>query len=163
MGLFGKNLKFALRQLVRNPGFAVMVILTLALAIGANTAIFSIVNALMIRSLPYADPERIGALFERIPGAKPYGGRASIDGERWELLRDQVPALISAVAGGVSGVNLQAGQRVEYLHAGRISPALSGCAGNSALDRAQLHGDRGSAAGGQERHLELPAVAQHVQ
>jgi macrolide transport system ATP-binding/permease protein len=121
MGLFGQNLKFALRQLVRNPGFTVTVILTLALSIGANTAIFSIVNALMIRSLPYVDPARIGAIFERNPGARPYDGRASIDGERWELLRDEVPALISAVSGGVSGVNLQAGQRVEYLHAGRIS------------------------------------------
>jgi predicted permease len=121
MGLFGQNLKFALRQLVRNPGFTVTVILTLALSIGANTAIFSIVNALMIRSLPYVDPERIGAIFERIPGARPHDGRASIDGERWELLRDEVPALISALSGGVSGVNLRAGQRVEYLHAGRIS------------------------------------------
>ena len=121
MGLFGENLKFALRQLVRNPGFTVTVILTLALSIGANTAMFSIVNALMIRSLPYVDPERIGAVFERIPGTRPFDGRASIDGQRWELLRDQVPALISAVSGGVSGVNLQAGQRVQYLHAGRIS------------------------------------------
>ena len=121
MGLFGQNLKFALRQLVRNPGFTVTVILTLALSIGANTAIFSIVNALMIRTLPYVDPERIGAVFERVGGARPYDERTEIDGERWELLRDQVPALTAAVSGGVSGVNLQAGPRIEYLHAGRIS------------------------------------------
>ena len=121
MGLFGQNLKFALRQLVRNPGFTVTVILTLALSIGANTAIFSIVNALMIRTLPYVDPERLGAVFERVGGARPYDERTEIDGERWELLRDQVPALTAAVSGGVSGVNLQAGPRIEYLHAGRIS------------------------------------------
>jgi hypothetical protein len=122
MGMFQQNLKFALRQLLRNPGFTITVILTLALSIGANTAIFSIVNALMIKSLPYVHPERMGAIFERINGAEPYDGRASIDGEQWELLRDDVPALTSAVTSGIaSGVNLQAGQHVQYLHAGRIS------------------------------------------
>ena len=46
MAAFGQNLKFAARQLLRNPGFTVIRIFTLALSIGANTAIFSIVNAL---------------------------------------------------------------------------------------------------------------------
>ena len=121
MGMFRQNLKFALRQLLRNPGFTITVILTLALSIGANTAIFSIVNALMLKSLPYVHPERMGAIFQRINGAQPHDGRASIDGEQWELLRDKVPALTSAVASGISGVNLKAGQHVQYLHAGRIS------------------------------------------
>ncbi|HEY1901095.1 MAG TPA: ABC transporter permease [Terracidiphilus sp.] len=122
MRMFRQNLKFALRQLLRNPGFTVTVILTLALSIGANTAIFSIVNALMLKSLPYPHPERMGAIFERINGAEPYDGRTWIDGEQWELLRDNVPSLILAISSGIaSGVNLQAGQRVQYLHAGRIS------------------------------------------
>ena len=56
MGTLGQNLRFAIRQLRRNPGFTVTVILTLALSIGANTAIFSIVNALMLKSLPYSRP-----------------------------------------------------------------------------------------------------------
>jgi hypothetical protein len=57
MGVFAQNLKFAVRQLRRNPGFTATVIFTLALAIGANTAIFSIVDALILKSLPYAQPE----------------------------------------------------------------------------------------------------------
>lgn len=121
MGMFRQNLKFALRQLLRNPGFTITVILTLSLSIGANTAIFSIVNALMIKSLPYVHPERMGAIFENINGAQPHDGSISIDGEQWELLRDNVPALTSAISGGISGVNLKAGQHVQYLHAGRIS------------------------------------------
>jgi predicted permease len=119
---FRQNLKFAMRQLLRNPGFTATVIFTLALSIGANTAIFSIVNALMLKSLPYPHPERMGAIFARIQGAEPYDGRTWIDGEQWELLRDEVPSLVSAVSSGMaSGVNLQAGERVQYLHAGRIS------------------------------------------
>jgi len=116
------DLRFALRQLVRSPGFTVTVIITLALAIGANTAIFSIVNALMLKSLPYPHPERMGAIFARITGGDPFNGRTWIDGSQWEALRDNVPSLVAAVSGGTAaGVNLQAGQRVQYLHAGRIS------------------------------------------
>ena len=116
-----QNLHYALRQLRRNPGFTLTVIFTLALSIGANTAIFSIVNALMLKSLPYAHPERMGAIFARAVGPLSFDERIDFDGEQWELLRDNVPALISAVAGGTSGVNLQAGQHVQYVHEGRIS------------------------------------------
>ena len=122
MGTFAQNLKFSVRQLRRNPGFTATVIFTLALAIGANTAIFSIVNALMLKSLPYAHPERMGTIFTRVTGAAPDDTRYDIDGEQWELLRDNVPALLSAVSSDASsGVNLRAGERIEYLHAARIS------------------------------------------
>lgn len=121
MSIFWQNLRFAIRQLLRNLGFTASVIFTLALSIGANTAIFSIVNALMLKSLPYVQPERMGAIFAHIQGTDPYDGRIYITGEQWELLRENVPALISAIAGGTSGVNLQAGERVQYLHAGRVS------------------------------------------
>lgn len=116
-----QHLKFAARQLWRNPGFTLTVIITLALSIGANTAIFSLVNSLILKSLPYSHPEQMGTIFARVTGANPSDQLAGIDGERWELLRDNVPALISAVSGGTSGVNLKAGPRVEYVHAGRIS------------------------------------------
>ena len=68
MDAFAQNLKFAARQLLRNSGFTVTVILTLALSIGANTAIFSLVNALMLTSLPYSHPERMGTIYTRIAG-----------------------------------------------------------------------------------------------
>ncbi len=122
MGMLGQNLKFAVRQLLRNPGFTAAVVFTLALSIGANTAIFSIVNALLLKSLPYPQPDRMGAIFAHIEGSDPYDGSIWIDGEQWELLRDNVPALVSAVTSTlVAGVNLQAGERVQYLHAGRVS------------------------------------------
>jgi macrolide transport system ATP-binding/permease protein len=122
MGTIRQDLRFAIRQLTHSPGFTGTVILTLALAIGANTAIFSIVNALLLKSLPYDRPERIGTIFMRIEGPEPYEGHHWIDGEQWELLRDSVPSLISAVSsGGTSGVNLEAERQVQYVHQGRIS------------------------------------------
>jgi len=119
---FWANIKYALRQLRRDPGFTVTVIFTLALSIGANTAIFSIVNALMLKSLPYPHPERMGTIFTRVSGLMSWEERHKVNYEQWALLRDDVPALISAVSSQrTSGVNLQAGSHVQYLQAGRIS------------------------------------------
>jgi predicted permease len=117
-----QDLRFAARILRKNPGFTVTVALMLALSIGANTAIFSLVNALLLKNLPYPHPERLGAVYARTTGPDSYDMRRNIDGEQWELLRDNVPSLFSAVSGGrTSGVNLQAASQSQYLHAGRVS------------------------------------------
>ena len=58
------NFRLALRQLIKNPAFSAVAIVTLALGIGANTAIFSIVNAVLLRPLPYPDADRIMVLNE---------------------------------------------------------------------------------------------------
>jgi macrolide transport system ATP-binding/permease protein len=116
-----QHLGLAARPLRRSPGFTATVMITLALAIGVNTAIFSLVNALMLKSLPYPDPERMGTVYARESGANSSDYPISLDGEKWELLRDNVPTLISALSGGASGINLHAGSHVEYVQDGRIS------------------------------------------
>jgi putative ABC transport system permease protein len=60
-----QDVRFAVRSLVKRPSFTVMVIGTLTLAIGANTAIFSLVNALLLRPLPYEAPDQLAVLYER--------------------------------------------------------------------------------------------------
>ena len=59
MHSFRQNLRFAIRQLAKTPGLAVICVLTLALGIGANTAVFSVMNAVLLRSLPVSDPSRV--------------------------------------------------------------------------------------------------------
>src|SRR5215831_16148910 len=104
MNLWGQNLSYSIRQLWRNPGFTATVMVTLALSIGANTAIFSFVNALLLNRLPYPHPERLGTIYTSISGSTASSDeRHHVNGEQWELLRDNVPALISAVSGGISG------------------------------------------------------------
>src|SRR5438874_5855172 len=64
------DLKFAFRQLLKNPGFTAVAALTLALGIGANTAISSVVNVVLLRALPFLDPDRLAVIWADTRGLK---------------------------------------------------------------------------------------------
>ncbi len=74
MDAFRQNLVYAIRQVNRAPGFAAVAILTLGLAIGANTAIFSIVDSILLQPLPYEDSAELVRLVENVPAEESFSG-----------------------------------------------------------------------------------------
>jgi predicted permease len=117
-----RDLRYAFRQLRRNPGFTATVLLTLSVAIGANTAVFSMVNALLLRPLPYSEPERLASVMRNYSSGAGFDTEDDQNGQTWELVRDNVPAVQAAVCfDGASGVNLQAQTTAHYVHQQRVS------------------------------------------
>src|SRR5918994_7014172 len=64
-----QDLRFGVRMLWKRPGFTAVAVVTLALGIGANSAIFSVVNGLLLRPLPFAESERLAIVWTHSPGA----------------------------------------------------------------------------------------------
>ncbi len=124
-----QDLRFAVRQLWIAPSFCTAVILTLALGIGVNTAVFSLLDAFLLKKLPYPKPERAGALVLHQQGVNPKTGKPSVneddsfDGATWALLKQNVDALNFASYGGMtSGVNLKSDSgAVRYVLGSRVS------------------------------------------
>jgi predicted permease len=123
--------RFAFPQFTKSPGFAIAVVLTLALGIGVNTAVFSMVDGFLLRSLPYRQPERVGALILHTEGVSPRSGKAFSDDddshteETWKVVKDNLHSVTLASWGGSDGVNLQtdaaSGEGVHYVHESRVS------------------------------------------
>lgn len=113
-----QDVRYGLRMLVKNPGFTAVAVLTLALGGGANTAIFSVVNAVLLRPLPYPEPERLVYLgWERKSGS----GTPSTAAE-FEFFRDH-NSVFHAISGyrGSGDLQLETGKGSEWVRAIRVS------------------------------------------
>jgi len=110
-----RDLRFAFRQFTKSPGFALAVILTLALGIGVNTAVFSMVDGFLLRSLPFQQPDKIAALIFHNQGVSVARGEFftedddSHDGETWQAAKEVVQSVSLAAWGATGGINLQTG------------------------------------------------------
>ena len=160
---FGQDVRYALRQLKRSPGFAITAILTLALGIGANTAIFTLAHSVLLRKLPVTDPEslyRIGdgndcCISGGMPKDQVYSDFST---DAYHALRDNLPEfeqLAATPAGGGNGPSLakRAGTNevARYVRSSYVS-------GNY-FELFQLHAQQGRLISPNDDHEGAPPVA----
>ena len=120
MSGFAQDFRYAVRGLIKTPGFTAVATITLALGIGANTAVFSVLNAVLLRPLPYRSPEQLAMLWTEIPTQGLREGRSTyLNVEQWRLQSKSFADMavldpVSATLAGVDGV--------EQIGVSRISP-----------------------------------------
>ena len=114
-----QDLRYAGRMLLKNPGFTVVAVMIMALGIGANTAMFSVVNAVLLKPLAFADPDRIvtlGSLWKGQPG---HGNVSAPDFHDWH---DQSTAFECMAYYDDGDVAVAAGPVAEYAHVAEVTP-----------------------------------------
>ncbi len=118
------DLRYAFRTVRRNPGFSLIAIATLAFGIGANTAIFSVFDGILLRPLGYGDENRLVAIHEVVPRFAKFGPRLPVNAMHFLEWRKSVKAFEQlAMIGGMS-VNLTGSGEPERLPAARVSASL---------------------------------------
>jgi predicted permease len=124
LDVLSRDTRYALRILRRSPLFAISSIFILAIVIGANGAVFGLVDAVLVRQLPYPEPDRLAAVALGVPGQLKVSLQTRHSGVTWELLRDGATALDLAVVGGGAGgqrVNLFARDTARVVTQSRVS------------------------------------------
>jgi len=103
MATLWQDVRYGVRMLFKNPGFTVIAVLALALGIGANTAIFSIVNAVLLRPLPFAEPERLALISSaNLKVGESHGGVSPADFQDWAAQQQSFEAVAALRSGEVN-------------------------------------------------------------
>jgi putative ABC transport system permease protein len=114
-----RNLRYGARMLIKNPGFTIATILTLALSIGANTAIFTVTSALLLRPFPYHDPEQLVSVDPKDPtGTRPTTLM------RYELVRDANKSFESVAVWANDNLNLTGAGEPIQIPVARVTPSF---------------------------------------
>jgi hypothetical protein len=116
------SIRLAFRSLAKTPGFTAVGIITIALAIGANTAVFSLVNALLVRPLPFKAPENLVLLFEKFSGQGldqiPVSAPEYLDWEKQTRSYERIAAF------NFADFNLTGGDMPERISGAVVTPGL---------------------------------------
>jgi putative ABC transport system permease protein len=120
MGAFGRDIGLAVRTLARSPGFTLVAVLTLAVGIGANMAIFSVVNTLLLSPPAHVlEPERVVTLWTSDFSGPPYGASSYPD---YETFREQRDVVVDVAAFGLAPGNLVESDETVRLTLETVSP-----------------------------------------
>jgi putative ABC transport system permease protein len=114
----GRDLRYGLRQVRRNPAFSCVAVLTLALGIGSTTAIFSVVYGVLLRPLPYTDPDRIVAIFEVTSKGRP----SALADPNFDDFRDQSRSFQAIAKYTERVLSVSSASQATRTHVARISP-----------------------------------------
>ena len=117
MQILQQDLRYGARMLAKKPLFTIIAVLTLALGIGANTAIFSVVNAVLLRSLPYHNPDQLIIL----AGATSAGDRDTLSTPEVQDFQAQMRSLEDLAAFQSQSVNLTGGERPDRVRGAYVS------------------------------------------
>jgi putative ABC transport system permease protein len=135
-----QDLRYGLRMLLKNPGFTLVAVVALALGIGANSAIFSVVNSLLLRPLPFEQPERLVQVWETIPQRGRFEVPASFP--NFADWRDQNRVFEQTVAYSGWSFNLTGSAEPERIRSAIVSPAFFSALGiKPILGRTLLPGE----------------------
>ena len=119
MRLLLRDLRFGLRTLAKTPVFTCAVVLTLALGIGANTAVFTVTNAVLLRPFPFRDPDQIVSITSK-DATKENGGTLL----RYELVRDYNRSFQSVAVWANDNLNLTGNGEPVQVPVARVSPSF---------------------------------------
>jgi putative ABC transport system permease protein len=117
------DLKFALRSLLKNPGFTLLAVLVMALGIGANTAVFSVVNAVLLKPLAYSNPDRIVTLSSLWRKSGSHGQVSAPDFHDWH---NQSSAFAAMAYYASDEISVTAGSSAEYGNVATVTPEFFG-------------------------------------
>jgi predicted permease len=118
------DLRYALRTLARSPAYTAVAIVVLALGIGANTAMFSVVHAVLLSSLPYAKPDRLVMLWMRFTGIGVPKDQNWVSAPEFTDLRQHSQAFSHLAAIDGESFNIRVGDRPERVEGAAVSPSL---------------------------------------
>jgi predicted permease len=116
------DVRYALRNLRRHRAFTLVSVLALAVGIGANTAVFTIVDGVLLRSLPYEQPDQLVAIFESLPGAP--AAKFNFSAPDFEILRDATRSFSGMVAYRSGRFELSGITEPEQIIGTRVSPGF---------------------------------------
>ena len=151
-----QDLRYAARTLARSPGFALTAILVLALGVGANTAAFSVTDFVLIRPLPFAEPDRLVKLWETATRLSAHGAFSAANYRDWKRMSRSFESMGAFTASSVNLVGQGDPERLEGVGRHR---RFASAAGRAAADGAPVHRRQRTALARPERCSELPVVA----